>query len=253
MTRRSIRKGKINCLEEEDDENKDCYPPYRDFSRMPKEFAYQVVMKNVDARNRGGKKSTFPKILFHLLECAEEQGYSDIVAWQPHGRSFVVKDKHRFASTILPQHFGCQKSFASFQRQLNVYGFLRMTKAGADRKSYYHELFLRNRPDLIVLMPRKRNSTASVRRSLDPSTEPNLYQFPPATAPSFYGTPAVIYPVTLENSLHFPVAPEKTHSSCIHRVSPDIFDDSSSAHSEEVIFEGVEMVDFLKDVDLEGV
>jgi hypothetical protein len=122
--------------------------------------------------------------LYEMVDDADGvvNNYTDVIAWMPHGRSFVIKDKHRFTDEILPRHFGSQNSFASFQRQLNVYGFLRMTKDGPDRKSYYHELFLRGRPDLIAYIPRKRKTTARVRRSLDPSTEPNLYLFPPCLA-----------------------------------------------------------------------
>jgi HSF-type DNA-binding len=168
---------------------KDMYPNYRDFGRTSFENSHKFyastppkdthAQEDSSGRGRGGKKSTFPKMLYEMVDDAEDQGYTDVIAWMPHGRSFVIKDKDRFTDEILPRHFGSQNSFASFQRQLNVYGFLRMTKAGPDRKSYYHELFLRGRQDLISIIPRKRKTTARVRRSLDPTTEPNLYLFPP--------------------------------------------------------------------------
>ena len=160
---------------------KDGYPSYHDFCTLSLSRVEELTSTADQARYRGGKKSTFPRALYDLLlESEMNCEYEEILAWQPHGRSFLVKDKVRFERDVLPRHFGCQSSFASFQRQLNVYGFLRMTKAGPDRKSYYHELFLRGRPDLLSLMPRKRSTTAPVRRSLDPSTEPNLYRFPPS-------------------------------------------------------------------------
>jgi HSF-type DNA-binding len=173
----------------------DCYPSYRDFGRTSFDCTHKFYASTSQdiigpedssfgrgsstASGRGGKKSTFPRMLYEMVDDAEEQGYTDVIAWMPHGRSVIVRDKDRFTDEILPKFFGSQNSFASFQRQLNVYGFLRMTKAGPDRKSYYHELFLRGRKDLIALIPRKRKTTARVRRSLDPTTEPNLYLFPP--------------------------------------------------------------------------
>lgn len=48
-----------------------------------------------------------------------------------------------------------QSKFTSFQRQLNLYGFQRVT-SGRDRQAYYHPLLLRGRPDLCRLMLRTR-------------------------------------------------------------------------------------------------
>ena len=45
---------------------------------------------------------------------------------------------------VLPEWF-LQHRFESFQRQLNLYGFKRIT-AGPDKGSCYHELFLRQKP-----------------------------------------------------------------------------------------------------------
>lgn len=43
----------------------------------------------------------------------------------------------------------------SFQRQLNLYGFKRVT-SGPDKGSFFHELFLKERPDLCSIMFRQR-------------------------------------------------------------------------------------------------
>ena len=64
---------------------------------------------------------------------------------QPHGRSFLVHKTKEFTDRIMPKYFN-QGKFASFQRQLNLYGFKRLTR-GPDAGSYYNELFLRGRPD----------------------------------------------------------------------------------------------------------
>lgn len=48
--------------------------------------------------------------------------------------------------------------YASFQRQLHLYGFKKVTK-GIDIDSFYHELFLRGRPDLSQLMIRNKSKS----------------------------------------------------------------------------------------------
>ena len=60
----------------------------------------------------------------------------------------------------MPKYFR-QSKLTSFQRQLNLYGFSRIT-AGADRGGYYHELFLRNKVFLCQNMVRRCANCASL-------------------------------------------------------------------------------------------
>jgi HSF-type DNA-binding len=52
------------------------------------------------------------------------------------------------------ERFKYQRDYASFVRQLNQYGFLRLKDKGLDQNAYYHEQFLRGRVDLAELIPR---------------------------------------------------------------------------------------------------
>jgi len=65
----------------------------------------------------------FPLKLYDMLERVEAEGKQDIVSWQSHGRCFVVHDSAKFKQ-LLPNYFKLSK-IASFQRQLNLYGFQR--------------------------------------------------------------------------------------------------------------------------------
>jgi hypothetical protein len=71
-----------------------------------------------------------------------------------------------------------QSKLTSFQRQLNLYGFSRLT-AGQDRGGYYHELFLRGRPDLCKRMVRTRIKGNGSKAAASPETEPNFYAMDP--------------------------------------------------------------------------
>jgi HSF-type DNA-binding len=113
-----------------------------------------------------------------LLEMASDGTATSAIRWLRHGRAFKIFDKQRFVNDVLPHFFHSQREFGSFQRQLNLYGFLRMTAQGPDQHAYYHEYFLRNRPHLCVLMTRSRIAAHSKRRSYDSTSEPNFHKMP---------------------------------------------------------------------------
>lgn len=129
------------------------------------------------AKSRGGITTPFPVQLHDMVENAESRGYGDIVSWQPHGRAFHVHDPSRFVAEVMPMFFR-QTRMSSFQRQLSLYGFLRLTRKGPDHGSYYHELFLRDMPHLCHRMQRVRVKGSWVRQSSSPDTEPNFSAMP---------------------------------------------------------------------------
>lgn len=126
--------------------------------------------------SRGGVATPFPWKLHDMLETIEEDGYANIVSWQPHGRCFVVHNPTKFVQTVMPIYFN-QTKFASFQRQLNLYGFSRLT-TGRDRGGYYHESFLRGKRHLCQNMIRLKVKGTKVRRALEPALEPQFYSMP---------------------------------------------------------------------------
>ena len=103
-------------------------------------------------RTRGGVTEPFPEKLHRMLEEASKDGDEGIVSFFSHGRAFGVHDPERFVSKIMPKYFK-QSRLSSFQRQLNLYGFVRISN-GPDAGGYYHELFLKNRPALCIHMRR---------------------------------------------------------------------------------------------------
>jgi HSF-type DNA-binding len=70
-----------------------------------------------------------------------------------------------------------QSKLTSFQRQLNLYGFNRLTQ-GRDRGGYYHEYFLRGRPCLSKHMSRIRIKGIKVKAANSPDQEPDFYALP---------------------------------------------------------------------------
>lgn len=127
--------------------------------------------------HRGGVAVPFPEKLHFMLSRMDQEGTSKIVAWQPHGRCFIVQKPKEFVEEIMPRFFK-QTKLTSFQRQLNLYGFSRLT-AGPDRGGYYHELFLRGRMDLCRKMVRTRVKGNGSKAAASPATEPNFYAMEP--------------------------------------------------------------------------
>mmetsp|Transcript_27060 Transcript_27060/g.63277 ORF Transcript_27060/g.63277 Transcript_27060/m.63277 type:complete len:466 (-) Transcript_27060:69-1466(-) len=138
--------------------------------------------------NRGGTPTLFPLKLYVLLDDAmsadpsrdrelpgvpDGKVLSQIVCFQPHGRAFKVQGIDLFKAYVLPVYFGKMK-YSSFLRQLNLYGFTRLSK-GVDKGGYYHELFLQNRQFLVHRIQRTKVKGSKTRAAANPKLEPNFY------------------------------------------------------------------------------
>lgn len=130
---------------------------------------------------RGGVTTPFPLKLHEMLENVSADGFDQIISWQPHGRCFVVHKPKEFVE-LLPQYFKLSK-LASFQRQLNLYGFQRLTR-GRDRGGYYHELFLKGKVFLAHSIQRIKVKGTGVRARSNPDAEPDFWTMPWVDAPS---------------------------------------------------------------------
>ena len=86
---------------------------YRDYATVTEEEVVQEMRslgntKIIKHRQASAAKakvdSIFPVKLHFLLSELERNGQDDIMAWQTHGRSFIVHDKQRFEAEILPRY-----------------------------------------------------------------------------------------------------------------------------------------------------
>lgn len=84
-------------------------------------------------KKTGGVSQPFPDKLMAMLD-QETIDHPDIVSWLPHGRAFLVRKPKVFTAEVMPNWFR-QSKLTSFQRQLNLYGFRRITQ-GTDGGAY---------------------------------------------------------------------------------------------------------------------
>jgi HSF-type DNA-binding len=127
-----------------------------------------------DANSKPDTVPRFPERLFHMLNRAEAEGKASTISWQPHGRCFVVFNVEEFTSMLTTWMPGMTR-WKSFQRQLHLWGFKRLTK-GRDLNGYFHESFLRYRPNLLPNIRRKRRKTGAGDQKTE--VEPDFYSMP---------------------------------------------------------------------------
>lgn len=120
-------------------------------------------------------QASFPLKLQRILDKADATGNRGIISWCEHGRAFLVHDAERFVSEVVSKYFS-QTKYSSFQRQLHMYNFKRITGLGRDKGAYHHPSFERGNPDLCLSMVRTRVNGKGCRRPGDPDNEPDFYE-----------------------------------------------------------------------------
>lgn len=131
----------------------------------------QLLLDAMEQGGRKGRTGTFPQKLHQMLSDLEkEEGGSEIASYLPHGRAFAIHKPNEFVKKIMPKYFRMSR-FSSFQRQLNLYEFMRITD-GPDKGAYFHELFHRGRPVLASQIRRNKikgeSNTSGVKRDRPP-------------------------------------------------------------------------------------
>jgi hypothetical protein len=82
---------------------------------------------------RRGAPQVFPRKLYQMMNEAPE----DVITWTPQGKSFIILDMETFSEEVLLNYFRHQK-YSSFQRQLNLYGFHKISKGPETGRYSFH-------------------------------------------------------------------------------------------------------------------
>jgi hypothetical protein len=101
--------------------------------------------------------------LYRLLAEAERMDQIHIVSFTPNGQAFKIHDPDVFMKNIASMFFR-QGHFSSFVRQLNFWGFERLSH-GPDRGGFCHPCFVRGHPEYManierqIILPRKKKGS----------------------------------------------------------------------------------------------
>ena len=100
------------------------------------------------------KRTKEGPFLIKLWQMLATDAHESTIAWTPDGLGFEVKAQKNLASDVLPRYFRHNR-FASFQRQLNYFGFKRVGRA-----IYTHDLFQRDAPEGVLQIRRNANTSS---------------------------------------------------------------------------------------------
>ncbi|KAI8920069.1 hypothetical protein DFJ77DRAFT_427306, partial [Powellomyces hirtus] len=105
-----------------------------------------------------------PAFLNKLYNMVTDPSTDGLIQWGPDGTTFIVQRHEDFARDVLPRFFK-HNNFASFVRQLNMYGFHKIphlqqgvlhSDGEPEMWEFSNPNFQRNQPDLLCLVSRKK-------------------------------------------------------------------------------------------------
>ncbi|KAJ5088982.1 hypothetical protein N7532_007666 [Penicillium argentinense] len=129
----------------------------------------------VAKREAQAKRKQIPPFVQKLSSFLDESKNTELIRWSDDGNSFIVLDEDEFARTLIPELFK-HNNYASFVRQLNMYGFHKKvglsdnSMRASERKNkspseYANPFFKRGHPDLLWLISKPKNAAGHASKS----------------------------------------------------------------------------------------
>lgn len=120
-----------------------------------------VALVSLEDKGTKGMEKPFPAFLVKLADILEDPESQHFIHWSASGETFIVDEPVQFAKAILPQYFK-HSNFASFVRQLNLYGFHK-TAPDPNWCEFRHDLFKRGQRQLMKQIRRKTSGNAVLK------------------------------------------------------------------------------------------
>ena len=113
-----------------------------------------------------------PAFLEKLWDMLDDESNWGVIEWDEGGMMFEVKSPKNMASFVLNKYFR-HNNFASFQRQLNYFGFHKCGK-GEHGCYYAHQSFVRSNPRAMLGIQRKTNHSNARAGGAGGASRPSL-------------------------------------------------------------------------------
>lgn len=114
-----------------------------------------------------------PAFLGKLWKLVNDSATNNLISWSPGGKTFLIQNQAEFARELLPLYYK-HSNMASFIRQLNMYGFHKVTsvdngglKCDKDEIEFTHPYFAKGHAYLLENIKRKIAIPKSVVTSTD--------------------------------------------------------------------------------------
>ncbi|EXJ91892.1 hypothetical protein A1O3_00442 [Capronia epimyces CBS 606.96] len=148
-----------------DTANGDSHPAEADWAND--DIAELEARAQIAKREAQAKRKQIPPFVQKLNSFLEDGRNTELIRWSDDGSSFIVLDEDEFAKTLIPELFK-HNNYASFVRQLNMYGFHKKvglsdnSMRASERKNkspseYSNPYFRRGHPDLLWLIQKPKN------------------------------------------------------------------------------------------------
>ncbi|KAF0716917.1 Aste57867_2585 [Aphanomyces stellatus] len=174
-----------------------------------------------------------PPFLASLYEILTKEDPA-VIGWCDGGKAFGVYDFEVMEHHVLPTYFRHSK-FASFQRQLNYFGFRKLQRGRESELTniYCQPLFTRDEPSRMLLIKRKtyrvKNRAHHRRQPHRPSSPCDISTFPNAPPSTHFApimTRTTSMPASISAPLHGAPSISRSQSAPLSHASSDDFDAS---------------------------
>ncbi|XP_038883399.1 heat stress transcription factor B-3-like [Benincasa hispida] len=109
------------------------------------------------------RKSTPAPFLVKTYTVVEDPATDEVISWNGNGTAFVVWQTAEFAKDVLPKLFK-HCNFSSFVRQLNTYGFRKVTTT---RWEFYNDKFQKGEKEKLCEIRRRKTWTNKQQQEVD--------------------------------------------------------------------------------------